>query len=54
MAKFDFKKLADAKWIGIAMAGFAAIGAFMTSIEDQKKDKLIKDLADRVAKLENK
>lgn len=54
MAKFDLSKLADAKWIGVAMAGFAAIGAFMSSMQDQQKDKMLKDLAERVAKLEGK
>lgn len=51
--KFDISKLADAKWIGYAVAAVAAISAFASSVQDQKKEKLIKDLADRVTKLEN-
>ena len=54
MEKFDITKLASAKWIGYAVAGFAAIGAFASSMQDQQKEKTIKDLAERVSKLENK
>lgn len=54
MAKFDITKITDAKWIMYAGAAFAAIGAFVTSMQDQKKEKLIKELADRVTNLENK
>lgn len=54
MAKFDISKLAGAKWIGYAAAGVAAIVAFAGSIQDQQKEKTIKDLAERVSQLENK
>ena len=52
MDKFDISKLTDAKWIMYVGAGFAAIGAFVTSMQDQKKEKTIKDLVERVTKLE--
>lgn len=52
MGKFDITKLAEAKWIMYAGAAFAAIGAFATSIQDQKKEKVIKELVERVSNLE--
>ena len=54
MMKFDLKKLTNGKVIGLIIAGFAALAAFNTEIQSQKKEKLIDDLVDRVSKLEGK
>lgn len=50
----NMAKLADAKWIGYVAAGVTAVAAFASSLQDQKKEKLVADLAERVAKLEKK
>jgi hypothetical protein len=53
MNKIDISKVANAKWVMPAVAVCTAIGAFMTSMQDQKKEKLIKELVERVTNLEN-
>ena len=49
VSKIDGKKV-----MSIGGALLAGVGAVMTSLENDKKDALLKDLAERVAKLENK
>lgn len=52
--KVDLKKILTPKVIGYAAAGLSALMAFGTALDDQAKDKTIKDLTERVAKLEKK
>ena len=54
MAKFDITKLTGAKWIGYVAAGITALVAFTGSIQDQKREKTIEDLAKRLTELEKK
>lgn len=54
MKKFDLKKIPVAKVVGVASIIAAGLGAVFTEIDNQNKEKLIKDLTDRVANLENK
>lgn len=48
------EKLSKVNWMGVAIAAVAAVGAFSTSIKDQKKDALIENLSERVSELEKK
>ena len=52
--KLNIAKIADAKWIGFVAAGIAAIAAFSSSMQEQQTEKTIKELNDRVSKLETK
>ena len=54
MGKFDISKIANAKWIGVAGAIITGVVAVASNLQDQKKEKTISDLVDRVSKLENK
>lgn len=54
MQKFDIKKLTDAKWLGYVAAGFAAVAAFVGSMQDQKREKTIEELGKRLTELEKK
>lgn len=47
--KINFKSLT-----GLLIAGFAGIMAFYTEIDNQKKDKQLKDMETRITNLENK
>lgn len=51
--KFDVKKLGGMKWVGFAVAGVAAVVAFVGSLQDQQQEKTIQELGERVSKLEN-
>ena len=52
--KIEFKKLANAKWLGYGAAAIAAIVAFCSTLQERQKEKEFDDLVDRVTKLENK
>lgn len=54
MAKFDISKLPIKKIVAIGAVIFAGISAVTDEINNQNKDKTIKNLLDRVSKLENK
>ena len=54
MKKFDLKKIPVAKVVGVLSIIAAGAGAVFTEIDNQSKEKLIKDLTDRVTNLENK
>lgn len=51
---FDIKKIFGSKTLMYIMAVGSAVAAFMSSIDDQKKERLIEDLTERVSKLESK
>lgn len=52
--KVDLKKLFNPKVVGYAAAALSALMAFATTLDDQAKDKTIKDLTKRVTELEKK
>ena len=54
MKNFDITKLTGAKWIGYVAAGIAAIAAFSSSMQDQKREKTIEELGKRLTELEKR
>ena len=52
--KLDIKKILNPKVVGYAAAGLSALIAFASALDDQEKDKTIKELVDKVAELEKK
>lgn len=54
MKKFDLKKIPVTKVLGVVSIIGAGLGAVFTEINNQNQEKLISELAEKVAKLENK
>lgn len=54
MKKIEFKKLLNPKIIGYLGAGVAAFVAFNSNLEDQKKERELREMKERLDKLENK